>query len=92
MLESLPYALALTAAAGLFWDGHRRRLAVTVQQLSVAIEFEAMKRDYELLKAQTKKAIEETNVQIDIAVRRMEAKLNLEEMKREQAQVGRRIG
>lgn len=92
MYETIPYALALTAVAGIFWDGHRRRLAVTVKQLSVAVEFEEMKRDYALLKVQTKKAIEATNTQLDEAIKRLQAQINIEDIKRELAQSGRRIG
>lgn len=92
MLESVPYALALMVTAGLFWDGHRARLAVMTKQLSVVLEFEQMKRDYELLKAQTKKAIEVQHAQLDESLKMMQAQINVEEMKRANALSGRRIG
>jgi hypothetical protein len=103
MLESIPYALAVAASSFLLWDYGKRRLAVTTAHLQVALEFGEMKRDYDLLKAQTKKAvsdidasmrtaIEKTNTQLDEAIRRMQAQINIEDMKREQMLAGRRIG
>lgn len=91
MLESLPYAVALVAVAGIAWDAWRRHLAVRTSQLSVQIEFEEMKRDYELLKVQTKKAIESQHASLNDALATMNARINVEEMKRDNA-FSRRIG
>lgn len=93
MLESIPYALAMVAAVVAFWDAHRRRTLVMGEQLTVCLQFEAMKRDFELLTVQTKKAIEVQHTQVNDALHAIQARLAVEDMKRENdANAFRRIG
>lgn len=93
MLDSIPYAIAMCAAVAAFWDAHRRRTLVMQTQLSVVLEFQEMKRDFDLLKVQLKKAVEVQHTNLNDALATLNARMDVEDMKRQSAENSyRRIG
>lgn len=92
MLEQIPYALAIAAAAAAAWDYGRRRLAVHTRQLEVEGKFLELARNFELLDVKVKKAIEHTFSEVNEKVSKMQATLAVEAMKRDNAGASRRIG
>lgn len=91
MMTQLPYAIAIIAVAAFCWDVARRFLAAQQRELDVVHQFNAMRRDFDLLDVKTKKAIENIAVATNEQILKVQGQVAFEEAKRGLAP-SRRIG
>jgi len=56
-MQQLPYAVAIIAVAAFGWDVARRFLERWSRQLEVVNQFQALRRDFDLLDVKTKKTV-----------------------------------
>jgi hypothetical protein len=90
-MNSWPYAVAIAITAALSWDVWRRWFAIQTKQLAVVHEFQAIKRDFDLLDVKTRKAIETITSKVNESIIDLQNKLEAEELKRGMQQ-NRRFG